>query len=80
MSQEYELAAAKCTSTLYKMLKSLGNDLDWLEIKRKLEEVYSPIATKVHVASNLHCKQHPDKTLQEFIQNVTDLTKKGIGD
>ena len=56
-SQEYELARAKCTSTLYKMLKRLGNDLDWNEIKRKLEEVCSPIATEVHTTSNLHHKQ-----------------------
>ena len=34
-SQEYELATAKSTSTPHKMLKWLGNDLDWHEIKRK---------------------------------------------
>ena len=61
------------------MLKTLGNDLKWFEIKRKLEEVYSPIATKVHAGSDLHCKQQPDKTLQEFIQNFTDLTEKVLG-
>ena len=43
-SQEYELATAKSTSTPYKMLKRLGNDLDCQEIKRNFEEVYSPIA------------------------------------
>ena len=62
-NQEYELARAKSTSTLYKMLKRLGNDLVWHKIKRKLEEVYSPIATEVHATCNLHCKQQPDKTL-----------------
>ena len=31
-SQEYKLATAKSTSTPYKMLKRLGNDLDWHEI------------------------------------------------
>ena len=59
-NQEYELTTAKSTSTPYKMLKILGNDLDWHEIKRNLEEVYSPIATKVHAASELLCKQQPD--------------------
>ena len=39
-SQEYELATAKSTSTPYKMLKRLSNDTDWLDIKRKFEEVY----------------------------------------
>ena len=41
-SQEYELATARSTSTSYKMLKRLGNKIDWQDIKRKLEEVYSP--------------------------------------
>ena len=40
-SQEYEFVTAKSTSTLYKMLKRMGNDLSWHEIKNKLEEVYS---------------------------------------
>ena len=58
------------------MLKRLGNDIDWHEIKTKLV-VYSPIATEVHAASDAHCKQQPDETLQECIQNFTDLTEKG---
>ena len=33
----------------------------------------------VHTASDLHCKQRPDKTLQEYIQNFTDLTEKALG-
>ena len=55
------------------MLKRLGNDLDWHDIKRKLE-VYYPIATEVHATSNLYYKQRPDETLQEYIQNITYLT------
>ena len=78
-SQENELATVKLTGTLYKMLKRLGNDLDWHEIRRKLEDMYSPITTKVHAASDLHYKQQPDKTLQELIQNFTDLTEKALG-
>ena len=39
------------------MLKRMGNDLNWQEIKQKLEEVYSPIATEVHAASDLHREQ-----------------------
>ena len=56
-NQKYELAMAKLTSTAYKMLKRIGNDLSWQDIKRKLEEMYSPIAMEVHDASNLHRKQ-----------------------
>ena len=62
------------------MLKRIGNNANWQDIKRKLEEeVYSPIATEVHAASDLHRKQRPDQTLQEYIQNFTDLTEKAMG-
>ena len=37
-----------------------------------------PIATEVHAASDLHCKQRPDETLQEYIQTFTDLTEKAM--
>ena len=47
-SQEYELATAKLTSTPYKMLKRIGKGTNWQDIKRKLEEVYSPIARGTH--------------------------------
>ena len=36
-SQEYKSATAKSTSPPYKMLKRMGNDLSWQEIKLKLE-------------------------------------------
>ena len=41
--------------------------------------MYSPIATEAHIASGLHRKQRPDKTLQEYIQDFTDLTEKAMG-
>ena len=70
---------AKSTSTPYKILKRVGNDLSWQDIKNKLEEVYSPMATEVTATSYLHRKQWPDKTLQEYIQNCTDITEKAMG-
>ena len=78
-SQEYDLATAKLTSTSYEMLKRMGKDRNWQDIKKKMEEVYSPIGTEVLVASDLHGKQRPDKTLQECKQNFTDSTTKGHG-
>ena len=42
-NQDYELTTAQSTSTPYKMLKGLGDNIDWQDIKRKLEEVFSPI-------------------------------------
>ena len=43
------------------MLKRLGNNTDWQDIIRKLE-VYSPLATEVHAANDLHWKQRPYET------------------
>ena len=37
------------------------------------------MATEVHAASDLHHKQRPDKTLQEYTQTFTDLIEKGMG-
>ena len=39
------MATAKSTCTSYKKLNRLGNNIDWQDIKRKLEEMYSPIVT-----------------------------------
>ena len=65
-SQENKLAKAKSTSTPYKMLKRIDNNANWEDIKRKLEEVYIPIATEVHTASDIHQKKdqmkHPRNT------------------
>ena len=58
------------------MLERSCNDLDWHEIKGKTEKVSSFIATEVHTTGNLHHKQRPDENLQEYIQNVTDLTER----
>ena len=73
-SQECELATAKLMSAPYKMLKRMHRDRNWQYIKKKLE-VYSPIVTEVHSTSNLHRKQRPEETLQEYIQNCTGLIK-----
>ena len=50
--QEYELATAKSTSTPYEMLKGMGNNTNWQDVKRNLEDVYSFIAKEVHAASD----------------------------
>ena len=34
---------------------------------------------EVHGASNLHHKQKSNETLQEYMQNFTDLTEKAMG-
>ena len=49
-----------------------------LELRKKLE-VYLHIANEGHAASDLYRKQQPDKTLQEYIQSLIDLTVKSMG-
>ena len=60
------------------MLKGIDNNANRPDIKRKLEEVYSPIAMEVHTASHLHRKQRSDEILQEYIQNFMQLTGKAV--
>ena len=74
-SKEYEWAIAKYTSILYKMSKIMDGAGSLHEIRKR--KYYSPTVTEVHAASDLHGKQWPEKTLQEYIQNFTDLTEKG---
>ena len=60
------------------MLTGISGTRSWLDIKKKLEEVYSSISTEVHVAIDLHRKQGPDETLEEYIQNFADLLVKAM--
>ena len=78
-SKEHELATAISTSTSYKMLQTMGRARRWHEIRKKLEVLYLFIATDIHGVNDLHRKQCPDGTLQEYIQNFTDLTNKAMG-
>ena len=78
-SKEYELATAISTSTSYKMLQTMGKARRWHEIRKKLEVLYSFIATDIHGVNDLHRKQCPDGTLHGYIQNFTDLTNKAMG-
>ena len=57
----------------------MGGDRSWPEIKKELEEVYSPFVTEVHAASDPHGNHQTDKTLKEYTQKFTDLTEKALG-
>ena len=47
----------------------------------KLEKCQSifTIATEVHTANDLYRKQRSGETLQQYIQNFTDVTEKAMG-
>ena len=46
------------------------------KLNKKLEEVYSAIATEVHDASNIHRKQWPDETLQNIFKSLWTWQKR----
>ena len=81
-TQQYELAMAKSTGTPYQMLNRMKNGLSWQEIKWKLEEVYLPIATEVHAASDL-CERpkistHNTKYKQNRFYNLIQVSSSKI--
>ena len=74
-SHEYELATAKSMDTSYKILKRMGRDKNWQDIRRKLEEVYS-----TNCAKSTYSQWFTQKTvIRQNIQNFMDLTEKDLG-
>ena len=45
----------------------------WNKLKKKLQEVYSLVATDVHVVTDLLRKQHEDELLQDYIAYWTEM-------
>ena len=70
---EYILALAKSSGTPYKMIFQTPSKTAWSELKRKLPEVYSSVATDVHVATDLLRKQHANELLQDYIAYWTEM-------
>ena len=70
---EYILTLAKSSGTPYKMLSQSPSNTAWSELKRKLQEVYSLIATVVHSATDLLRNQLADELLQDYIAYWTEI-------
>ena len=46
----------------------------WDAVKKRLCHLFSPVTTKVHVATQIHSRpKTANETLQEYIQRLTDL-------
>ena len=75
---EYVLALAKSSGTPYKMISQTPSNTVWSELKRGLQEVYSFVATDVHVATNLLGKQCADELLQDYIAYWTEICHRSM--
>ena len=62
---EYILTLAKSSGTPYKMTSQTFSNTAWSKLKKRLEEVYSLVATDMHVATNILRKQHVIGSLQD---------------
>ena len=58
---------SKIISTPYKMISQIPSNRAWSELKRKLQEVNSLVATDVHAATDLLRKQCANESLQNYI-------------
>ena len=70
---EYILTQAKLSGTPYKMISQTPSNTAWNRLKRKLQEVYSLVATDMHVATDLSRKQHADESSQDDITYGTEI-------
>ena len=55
------------------MISQTPSNTAWSQLKRKLQEVYSLVATDMHAAPDLLRKQHADELLQDYIAYWTEM-------
>ena len=70
---EYTLSLAKSSNTPYKMISQCPNETPWDDLKCKLQEMYSMVATEYHTATDLLRKQRPNESLQYYITYWTEM-------
>ena len=70
---EYVLTKTKLPGTPYKMISQTPNNAAWSKFKKRLQEVYSLVATDVHATTDLLRGQCTDKSLQESIAYWTKM-------
>ena len=63
------MARAKAKGIAYKLIKGMPQSLMLETMKKRLCQVSSPVATKIHAATWIHSQpQSANETLQEYIQ------------
>ena len=76
---QYNLALAKSSGIPYKMISQTPSNTAWSKLKNRLQEVYSLVATDVHVATDLLLrKQHTDELLQDYIAFWTEMCHRSM--
>ena len=60
------------------MISQTPNNTAWSKLKRKLQEVYSSVATDIHVAIDLLRKQHAYELLQDYIAIWTEMCHQSM--
>ena len=69
---------AKSSGTPYKMISQTLSNTVWSELNRILQEVYSFVATNVHVTTDLLRKQCADELLQDNISYWTEMCHRSM--
>ena len=70
---EYVLTLVKSSGTPYEMISETPSNTPWSKLKKKLQEVYSLVATDMHVTTALLRKQHANESLQDYIAYWTKM-------
>ena len=65
---------------VYKLIDDRPPSSTWDAVKKRLCQVFSPVATKEHAATQIHSRlQAANETLQDYIQSFNDLVIHAIG-
>ena len=60
------------------MISQTPSNTAWSKLKRRLQKVYSLVATDVHVATDLLRKQCADESLQDYIAYWTEMCHRSM--
>ena len=60
------------------MISQTPSNAAWSELKRKLQEVYSLVATGIGAATQLLRKQHAVESLQDYIVCWTEMCHRSM--
>ena len=75
---EYILTLAKSSGTPYKIISQTPSNTVWSKLKRRLQEVYSFVATDIQVATDLLRKQCANELLQDYIAYWTEMCHRSM--
>ena len=75
-----QLAQAKDEGTAHKLADGMPQSSKWDAVKKRLCQVFSPVATQMHVATKNHSTpESASETLQKYIHQFIDLVTLATG-